>query len=227
MPEPTLPALCRIRNYLRASGRYGPSPFLIGDYGGAGEIAQGFCRVAAVAGGIYILGKRVTSVQTSASPSSIDASPSETPSVAYKYMVELEDIPDKLCCNVIVSSADLLPPELRSSATAMTEISMKPVDGVKAVLRCIAIIDVPIYFPAPAEASRDQSGEGDDSLPASDNMRSKIDTGVIVFPPSSIPDGSAESSVHVMITGEGSMSTPSGKCKFIIKCYHNMVDKHL
>lgn len=42
--DPTLPALQRIQRYLRSSGRYGDSPFIIGHYGGLGEIAQGFCR---------------------------------------------------------------------------------------------------------------------------------------------------------------------------------------
>ncbi|GMK58354.1 hypothetical protein CspeluHIS016_0503860 [Cutaneotrichosporon spelunceum] len=54
--EPALPALRRARGYLRSMGRYGPSPFLVGQYGGAGEVAQGFCRACAVFGGTYILG---------------------------------------------------------------------------------------------------------------------------------------------------------------------------
>ncbi|KAF8760007.1 GDP dissociation inhibitor [Rhizoctonia solani] len=49
--DQTLPALVRTRTYLRSVGRYGPSPFLIGHYGGAGELAQGFCRTCAVQGG--------------------------------------------------------------------------------------------------------------------------------------------------------------------------------
>lgn len=42
--EACLPALTRARRYLRSMGRYGPSAFLVGQYGGAGEVAQGFCR---------------------------------------------------------------------------------------------------------------------------------------------------------------------------------------
>lgn len=42
--EPARPALERARKYIRSIGRYGPSPFLVGQYGGAGEVAQGFCR---------------------------------------------------------------------------------------------------------------------------------------------------------------------------------------
>ncbi|CAE6429139.1 unnamed protein product [Rhizoctonia solani] len=60
--DQTLPALLRTRTYLRSVGRYGPSPFLIGHYGGAGELAQGFCRTCAVGGGTYVLGRKVVSV---------------------------------------------------------------------------------------------------------------------------------------------------------------------
>ena len=42
--DPTLPALLRARRYLESVGRYGPGAFLVGQYGGAGEVAQGFCR---------------------------------------------------------------------------------------------------------------------------------------------------------------------------------------
>lgn len=42
--ETASPALERARKYLRSIGRYGPSAFLVGQYGGAGEVAQGYCR---------------------------------------------------------------------------------------------------------------------------------------------------------------------------------------
>ncbi|KAG9105409.1 Rab proteins geranylgeranyltransferase component A, partial [Ceratobasidium sp. 392] len=60
--DPTLPALIRTRTYLRSVGHYGPSSFLIGHYGGAGELAQGFCRTCAVRGGTYVLGRKVLSI---------------------------------------------------------------------------------------------------------------------------------------------------------------------
>ncbi|KAJ1308321.1 hypothetical protein OPQ81_004032 [Rhizoctonia solani] len=60
--DQTLPALLRTRTYLRSVGRYGPSPFLIGHYGGAGELAQGFCRTCAVGGGTFVLGRKVLKI---------------------------------------------------------------------------------------------------------------------------------------------------------------------
>ncbi|KAG8891648.1 Rab proteins geranylgeranyltransferase component A, partial [Tulasnella sp. 417] len=60
--DKAVPALQRLQRYLRANGRYGNSPFLIGHYGGAGEISQGFCRTAAVQGATYILGRKIEGV---------------------------------------------------------------------------------------------------------------------------------------------------------------------
>jgi RAB protein geranylgeranyltransferase component A len=37
-------ATSRLRKYVRSTGKYGKSPFLLGQYGGIGEIVQGFCR---------------------------------------------------------------------------------------------------------------------------------------------------------------------------------------
>jgi RAB protein geranylgeranyltransferase component A len=42
--DSTLEALKRTRRYIKSIGRYGSGAFLVGQYGGAGEIAQGFCR---------------------------------------------------------------------------------------------------------------------------------------------------------------------------------------
>ncbi|ORZ39965.1 GDP dissociation inhibitor-domain-containing protein [Catenaria anguillulae PL171] len=51
-----------VRKYLDSLGRFGNSPFLACMYGGGGEIAQSLCRVAAVYGGVYILGRHIAPV---------------------------------------------------------------------------------------------------------------------------------------------------------------------
>ncbi|KZT53368.1 FAD/NAD(P)-binding domain-containing protein [Calocera cornea HHB12733] len=53
--DPALPGIKAIRQHLLGTGRYGPSAYLVGHYGGAGELAQLFCRMAAVRGTPYIL----------------------------------------------------------------------------------------------------------------------------------------------------------------------------
>ncbi|CRK98236.1 CLUMA_CG011599, isoform A [Clunio marinus] len=53
----------RIRTYLSSIGRYGNTPFLFPMYG-CGEIPQCFCRLCAVFGGVYCLGRPITDVKT-------------------------------------------------------------------------------------------------------------------------------------------------------------------
>ncbi|KAM6495747.1 FAD/NAD-P-binding domain containing protein [Amanita muscaria] len=186
--EKTLPALNRLRHYLRSAGRYGPSPFLVGHYGGTGEIAQGFCRAAAVSGAIYILGRRIQSI----------LSPTPTTDL---YTVNLEDMPEPLSCKLLISSpsmVDYLPSRVSKNA----EESSQPLT----IARGIAIVDYPITFTPAARASENVSeprpAEGEDKI---------IDTGIIVFPPFALPGGSTSASGLVFITGEGSMSAPRGK----------------
>ncbi|KAG1811356.1 FAD/NAD(P)-binding domain-containing protein [Suillus variegatus] len=127
--EKTLPALHRIRAYLKASGRYGPSSFLVGYYGGSGEIAQGFCRAAAVRGGVYILGRSVTTI-------------------------EVDDFPDRLHCRCLISSTSLLPGHLSTLADVIRpSISSYGSPRPFAVARCIAVVDGPITLPWDIEDS--------------------------------------------------------------------------
>ena len=53
-------ALQRIHRYLISYDVYGPFPALYSKYGGAGELSQGFCRSAAVAGTTYKLNERLS-----------------------------------------------------------------------------------------------------------------------------------------------------------------------
>ncbi|PSR72899.1 hypothetical protein PHLCEN_2v11266 [Hermanssonia centrifuga] len=190
--DPTLPALERIRRYLRSSGRYGPSPFLVGHYGGAGEIAQGFCRTAAVAGATYVLGRQVSSIVTAPIAEKTTG----------KYTLNLEDLSEQLRCDLLISSPDHLPLDLQgdsSITTASTNCSFA---------RCIAVIDRPVSF----STSESLEGSGGED-PASDMpiQDLSVDTALLVFSPSSIPIGSSTVAVNVLITGEGSMSAPRGR----------------
>ncbi|CAG8439077.1 1098_t:CDS:10 [Acaulospora morrowiae] len=51
----TMQGLEKTQRYLKSLGRYGNSAFLVALYGSVSEIAQGFCRICAVYGGIYML----------------------------------------------------------------------------------------------------------------------------------------------------------------------------
>lgn len=129
--EPTLPALKRIRHYLRSSGRYGPSPFLVGHYGGLGELVQGFCRVSAVNGSTYVLSHSMSSTST--------GSP-----VSRRYSVSLNGLDETINCDMLISSIE--PPDPRTPGVT------------SAVARCVAIIDRPLIF-APQEETDTPSEE--------------------------------------------------------------------
>lgn len=191
LPEPTLPALTRLRTYMRAAGRYGPSPFLVGHYGGTGEIAQGFCRAAAVSGAVYILGRPILSISASGG----------------MYKVDVEDVPDPLFCKLVIASSSMakyLPPEWELKRVEAGPEADEPLS----IARCIAIIDFPITF---AAAPEEESNAEQDQRPSSPSSPPPVDTGILVFPPSSLPGGSTSRAATVLITGEGAMAAPRGK----------------
>lgn len=59
----TLEALQRVRRYLVSFDVYGNFPVIYSKYGGPGELAQGFCRSAAVAGSTYMLNTSIKNIQ--------------------------------------------------------------------------------------------------------------------------------------------------------------------
>lgn len=198
--DPTLPALKRIRRYLRSTGRYGPSPFLIGHYGGAGELAQGFCRTSAVGGATYVLGRQIKHITRTA----------KSESGAREYTLELDDFGEQLHADVLVSSPDYIPPEL---LTPISASSSKLVH----IAHCVAIIDRPISFNSSTstpDASEDSQGAFEDKAgPSEPAQNSQVDTALLVFSPGSVPSGSKTAAVNALITGEGSLCAPRGNCK--------------
>jgi hypothetical protein len=191
--DPTHPALRRLHKYLHSIGRYGPSAFLVGHYGGIGDIAQGFCRAAAVHGATYILGRKIESITQS--------EPGNTPNS--RYTVCLVDFPEPLKCNLLISSPSYVPPELANDAFHLPS-SVFNQSSVDVIARCTVIIDKSISF---GSRSKDDPSVSDEVA-----ARTGVDTGVLVVPPSSVAGGSSTSAAIVFITGEGSMSAPSGKC---------------
>ena len=193
--DPTLPALRRLHTYLHSIGRYGLSAFLVGHYGGIGDIAQGFCRAAAVHGATYILGRKIESITQS--------EPENTPNS--RYTVRLVDFPEPLKCNLLISSPLYVPPELGNDAFHLPSlVSNQSSFSVDVIARCTVIIDKSISF---GSRSKDDPSISDEVA-----ARTGVDTGVLVVPPSSVAGGSSTSAAIVFITGEGSMSAPKGKC---------------
>ncbi|KAJ3785852.1 FAD/NAD-P-binding domain-containing protein [Lentinula aff. detonsa] len=198
--DKALSALRRLHRYLRSAGRYGHSPFLIGQYGSSGEIAQGFCRTAAVAGCVYILGKEISSITRN---QNFDESQS-TPT----YTLTLSDFPETITCDLIVSSESRFPAGLLGNIGDILRIPPAfPAAREEipfTIARGVCIIDQPLSFVSRQESSSAEEGDGQESRPT-------LDTGIFVFPPSSLSTGAASSAVTVLVVGEGTMSVPKGK----------------
>ncbi|KAI9448468.1 FAD/NAD-P-binding domain-containing protein [Lactarius indigo] len=206
--DATLPAMTRLRSYLQSSGRYGASPFLVGHYGGLGEIAQGFCRVSAVNGGVYILDKKVEKITA------------PLPESGGKFVVELDDFPEPLTADVLMAAPDQLLMELCPPAQTAS---------LSVIARCTLVIDKPVPFPplfssaegpSEDEAESAPATEGDDTggPTSSSTAQSEafveappIDTTVIVFPPGSVKGGSSTKVAQAFTTGAGTLSAPQGK----------------
>jgi Rab proteins geranylgeranyltransferase component A len=208
----TLHALTRLRSYLRSAGRYGASPFLVGHYGGLGEIAQGFCRVSAVNGGVYILDRKVEEITTPTSASED------------KFVVNLDDVPEPLTADVLVANQDQLPLSLHPSPAHKSYMSP--------IARCIAVIDSPIIFPPLLSSEEGQSDDDVESVPTTSGSEYAsgqssesttrpespaeepfVDTSIVVFPPCSVNGGSSTNAAQALTTGAGTLSAPQGKCK--------------
>lgn len=196
--DETFTSLLRLRSFLRAAGRYGNSTFLVGDYGGLGEISQGFCRcvrpcyilwsdphlrTCAVNGGVYILGHRVVSLTRQ------DASP--------RFSLALADVPDVLTADVLISSRDYLPNTVLQPLKAA---------AMSFQLSCAALVNFPLKL------SVSKAGGVEDMEDA--NSPFMPDNCLIVFPPGSVPSGKSETAVRVLITGSKTMSCPSGTCLY-------------
>jgi len=215
-----LPALHRLRRYLRSAGRYGPSPFLIGHYGSIGEISQGFCRAAAVNGGVYILGKQIKSMTHATRPEG--SQETNTPPIentSFKYNVEIDEVPNALECNLLISSPSYIPESLKSDTFQLPRSQEEVRSDVECIARCIAITDQGLNFPSSKEpeiGTTDPAATDVTEADSQSNTTKPLDTGIIIFPPSSVQDGSSTHAATVLITGEGSLCTPQGKCEALV-----------
>jgi hypothetical protein len=192
--------LNRARQYLRSTGRYGPSPFILAHYGGAGEISQGFCRTAAVAGGVYILGRGIERLQTYTSSSS-----------AQRFGLRMTDFPEDLTSDVLISSQDFIS---YFPQDWTCDESLLPSQEPTVIVRCVSVIDRLVLFgigtPTPTPET-EQEEETEYQQEEQD-----MDTGVLIFPPKTVLE-SIDSAATVLVTGEGSMSCPTGKCTSCLK----------
>lgn len=179
-----------------------------------GELSQGFCRSAAVSGTVYILGRRIISISiddSSTQPNEIQLDPAPR---SFRYSLNLEDIPESLHASVILGPASYASNQVSNpSWRSFISPSFQPLYTLTSVARCVAIIEHSIVLRPPSPIvddtdDDDKSTEGEEA-----SLDKSLDTAILVFPPNSLDSGSSQYTAVVLITGEGALSTPKGKCE--------------
>ncbi|KAJ8296725.1 Rab proteins geranylgeranyltransferase component A [Rhodotorula toruloides] len=224
--DPALPALHRIRSIIHAVGRYGPSPFLVGHYGGAGDLVGGFSRICAVWGGGQILGRPLGPLNPSASrgipvpasqppfrtidqpPPPPSSSSSSDTSTALGIPVHLADEAD---AEPTTFTADwvVCSPYLFSTLFPAHSLPASLAPDAPRSVRMIAILSRAVSFPRPPTSTDSTTAaeeeEDEDALP---------DSQLFVFPPGSKAHAEGErvnmGTVTALQTGKGTMSCPEG-----------------
>lgn len=176
-----------------------------------GELTQGFCRTAAVNGAVYILGRRITSISVDSPSAQFSETSIDPASRPYHYSLNLEDIPESLYARVILGPASYTQHQVNGPSSFISP-SFQPSYTLTSVVRCVAIIEHAITLHLPSLGVDDTNDDNDDD----ENMEGEdkaLDTAILVFPPNSLDGGSSQYSAVVLITGEGTLSTPKGKCE--------------
>lgn len=131
-------ALPRIARHLRSIGVYGPGfGAVLPKWGGLSEIIQVACRSCAVGGGVYVLGKGVSDIAVTDTPSSEDGPLTlhlkDGERVTARYVVQAgreQDSSDASCSKsiTIVSSAlqSLFPPLAEGAPTPASSVVVFP-----------------------------------------------------------------------------------------------------
>jgi hypothetical protein len=155
-----------INRHLRSLGVFGSTAYLHCVYGSS-ELAQGFCRLCAVWGGIYMLNSSDLTLELSADRSTVVA-------------VHGPDGGQRVGCKSIVLNSEAALPALRAPPAAQsapppaTASAVDGADGVAAggIARCVCLLDGPVV-----------AALGDDETPAATTL-------AVLFPPRAA-DGAA------------------------------------
>ena len=145
-------AICR---HMRSLGVYGPTPFLIPLYG-ASELAQGFCRLCAVWGGVYMLNGRALAVEETVAESDMERvadtttrivqqsySESGTSERTSRRVIAVQDgSGHRIACDWLVVNGDVS----LSGSTCSPRTEASP----PGISRCICVLDKPVLTPATA-----------------------------------------------------------------------------
>ncbi|KAJ9125382.1 hypothetical protein QFC22_000342 [Naganishia vaughanmartiniae] len=163
------------------AGRYGPSPFLIAQYGGVGEITQAFCRACAVYGGMYILGPQSKITNFTCTPQGTHEDS--------KHAISLQ-IPahhDPVTSQVLIDGTG----SVSAYATAPKEDDIERFSQAC----CIAILsELPPQIKLAIAPNADKHADDSDSEePKEEHTQENAqDVFLMVFPPASVEGGTSQ-----------------------------------
>ncbi|GAA5905471.1 hypothetical protein JCM5296_005881 [Sporobolomyces johnsonii] len=216
--DAALPALRRLRTIIHSTGRYGPSPYLVGHYGGAGDLVGGFSRICAVWGGGQILGRpllplvldppRGTPVPPSQPPFMVHENPPPPPATPVETQGDAQEIkPLGIPVQLEEGEAPVMftgdwvvcSPHLR--ATLFPSSDFPPFQPATPVsVHLIAILPSAISFPPPHT-----SDPFEEPIEAPGDL---ADSNLFVFPPKALKEELG--TVTALQVGKGTMSCPEG-----------------
>ncbi|CAD7066678.1 unnamed protein product [Tilletia caries] len=182
--EPKHLALEKMRTHMRSMGAYGQGAYLVGQYGGAGELAQGYCRSCAVSGGTYILGHELRSVRRQSS----------TGGPTQRWQADIDG-------NEVTADWLVLDQDSSQLVAAKTSEDGQGGDGFDLVLGHV-VLNRPFHLPTSPNASAEEKEGGRKLLPP--------ETALVAFPPEEV-EGDDGMTTFVLMNGEGTFSTPKGQ----------------
>lgn len=197
--ETTEVAMKRAKSHMQSVGKYGNSAYLVGQYGGAGELAQGYCRASAVKGGMFILAHEIKSVKRVEEEN--------------KWQIGIDGIEELVTADYLVASDEMLQ-ELDLGNTQLHQVSASQLKA-KVLYKAILVLDRPISFTS-VSSGKELAGESDaNDAAATQSQELPPETGLVVFPPGSI-SGNANT-VTVLMMGEGTFSCPKGQYVYYVQ----------
>lgn len=203
-----------MNRYFKSIGRYGPSPFLVAQYGGIGEITQAFCRygatyvdpfdgaylgllrldrACAVHGGTYILGSqsKISDLQLHPTASRDGAS--------HPITFSIPAHPSPITTDLLISGSPLEHPSI---ATAESTTSSRQAN-------CVAILKgIPPSIKA-AFAPTSSESDDTDSLETTEMTQDVL---LLIFPPGS-GEAAPTTAVRALLMGSGTGSCPADQCE--------------
>lgn len=186
-------AMQRVRTHLASVGRYGNSAHLVAQYGGMGDIVQGYCRASAVKGSTFILGKDVQEL------SKIDDK-------EQGYSLKLRDIDEVFTVDRVIGERQIL--DKISKNTSNSPSTSAPTRT--RTLQSIFILDRGINIPEYAPASSSSDSRSQPAAQQQQQQPEPIETALLIFPPFSL-HSSHKYTTTALSLGEGTFCCPKGQ----------------